>query len=802
MARKRIAARKGWLRGWGQDVGFAARNLRRRRLFSVGASILLGLGVAACATVFSFLHAILVAPLPFPQPDRLVRIEGVRDELRPGVGPYRNLTLQDVDAVTGVDGIEAAAGMMPVGKYPLTGAGRAEMISGAPVAPGFFRTLGVLPRLGRPLEVADGQQGAERVVILGHGIWLQRFGGDPDVLGRPIMLNNERHVIVGVMPPGFGFPAGAELWLPLQHNAFVDRFPVTVAIARKGPGMDDDRLEESVSALLAARRESAARQGAAGARVTPLHARMVEEVRSALLFLGIAALVVLLVVSSNLGGLLAARASARSREMAIRRSLGAGPERVRRLLTLESLYIGLAGGLFGIVLTAVVLRAVVTTSPRDLPFRDAVGLTPAVVICSIGLALFASLVSAILSLRALRGAASRGAVGLQGTMRGSARVAGASLGVTFQVALATALLLGAGLLLRSFWNAVQVDPGVRVDNVLTAYVRLPPERYEGREVEFFEQALSRLRRFAMVESATYSLFSPLQGAIPAGAAEVQGDQDALMAGVLPVEPGYFRVMGIPLLQGRSFQDSDDEDAPPVAVVSRKVAAQMEGDPAIGQPIHWGGADYRVVGVVADVRQEGLLDEQTALLYVPFRQQLDRGSAALILRTTGAPMAMAESVRTVIAGIDRDAPVDDIRTLSAALSTSLAQPRFYAVMVGAFGGLTLVLAVAGLYAAILLMVHRRIFEFGLRAALGARPRDNLFLVLGRGMATSSVGALTGLGVGLYLGEAARGLLYQIEPTDPLTVAAAGGLMFLASLAAVITPALIAAKVDPMRALQSE
>jgi predicted permease len=471
--------------------------------------------------------------------------------------------------------------------------------------------------------------------------------------------------------------------------------------------------------------------------------------------------------------------------------------------------IGLGGAIVGLLATGLVLDTVVSLSPADLPFRDAVSIDGHVLATGLVLALVGGLLTGLLPAfrtgRAGVGAGLNDRSARSGLLDG--RGAGGRMAVIAQVALATLLLTAAGVLVTSFGRAIRVDPGVRTDHILTASVTLSRDRYgdTADQLAFFDRALERLNVLPGVQGAAVSLFAPLRGGLPFGLSrspETPAAETELPADIYPVSPTYFSIMGIEVLEGRGIRQSDDADAEPVVVLSRQAARTYWPDgSAVGRMLYYGGTGYRVVGVVSDVRQSGLLEEQRPLAYFPFHQY-PFNAGSFILRTVGDPMHTAPELRAIVQALDPELPVDRVETLADAVWSSLAEPRFYAVLVGTFGVLALLLASAGVYAVVLLAVRRRLFEFGVRAALGARPTENLGLVLRQGLVMGALGVLTGSLAARAVVDLLAGVLYQTDPHAPAVAVFAAVLMLIATVTATLSPAMAAARVDPVEALRAD
>lgn len=789
-----------------EDVRDAARGLRRRPLFAIAGVGLLACGLAASSTVFSFVEAVMLRPLPMiPDADRLIRVQERAAGDRPGRSPFHNVIPADMERIGAVvPSLEATAAMLDGGSIAFSGPDGATRIPAVRTTAGFFEVVGVAPALGRAFTPEDERQGAAPVVILSHAAWQRVFGGRMDALGSPMTLFFRSHAVIGVMPRGFDFPGGPDVYLPLTSSPFTTRFHVATGLARVREGVPLERVRAEIDAAVAALAADAPAAGhGVGARVMTWRDSVTERVRPALRILVVAAALVLALATANLGGLLTDRATARLRELSVRRSLGATTGRVVRLLLAEGLLLGAGGAVAGSLITALTLRTVVALSPADLPFRDAVRLDLRVLAFTALLAVVTGVVAGLVpAIRTRRGPLVAGERS-DGALR-PAR--GSGLLVAGQIAVAVLLMSSAGLLLRSFATALRVDPGVRTEGVLTAGVTLSQRtRYpdDARQLAFFREVLDLMRAMPGVTAAEVGIYAPLSGALPVELSRQAGSDGFQTLYLNAVSAGFLPLLRVPLLEGRRFEPRDDDErAERVALVSRLAAARLfPGEPAVGQMIHREDQGYRVIGIVADVRQEGPLEEARPMVYVPFRQY-PFGAGTFVITGSLDPGVMGNALRGVIRRLDPGLPVDRMETLASIVDESLAQPRFYSVTVGVFGALALGLAVAGLYAVVAFAARRRMFEFGVRSALGARPRDNLWLVYRQGLILAFAGVVAGLVLALYAGRAIGGLLYQTEPSDPLTLAFAAGSTLLIALAAVVTPAVRAARVDPVVALRTE
>ncbi len=795
-----------------QDLRYALRQLVRNPVFALACLLTLALGLGATTAIYSVVDAVLLTPLPYPDPDRLVRVwhhNERNDEPKETVAyeTFRELT-------DGVPAIEAAAAISPHWSFTVRSPGEPERVHGYWVSASFFDLLGIRPTLGRGLLPADDAPGADPAAVLDHGFWQRKFGGDPEVVGGSVQLGSTAVTIVGVMPPEFRFGEDVALWMPLALNPIVGngrqvRWVDVVARLAPRASVADARRQ---TRAFAARLEEAypAEHEGLGATVQNLHTATVGDVRPALWTLlgGVAFL--LLIACSNLGNLLLARTSARRSELAVRGSLGASPARIGRQLLTESLTVGLLGGALGVLVGLWMLELFRSLGPQDLPRLREVGLDARVLGVAGLLTLLVGLALGVLpTLFAtsrkrhawLKEAGRTGSAGGRG-LRDSLIVA--------QVALAVVLLAGAGLLLRSFLQVTDVDPGFRAEGVLTLQFARPPELDDPAAVTFYDRLFENLEALPAVSAAGAVTRLPLGGNISTRL-DVRGR--AFEEGELPeVEfrragGRYFEAMGIPVLRGRPFDERDRPDGAPVLIVSRSAAEHLwPGEDPVGGQVRFGfQADdapwLEVVGVVGDVKHFGLEADAPPTVYVPFSQG-PPGSPLLAVRTPGDPRAIAGPVRETLLALAPGIVTWDLRPMTGHLADSLASRRFLLLLVGLFGALALALAAIGIYGVMAFGVRRRTREIGVRMALGADRRALVRMVVGRGLRLSGAGLLLGLVAALVLTRLIRGLLFGVSPTDPVALTTVvlllGGVAALASW----LPSRLAVRVDPMAVLREE
>jgi len=791
-----------------QDLRFAIRQLLRSPGFAVVAILTLALGIGANTAVFSVVDAVLLRQLPFAEPDRLVT---------PGymmTGEYllvrdRSRTLDDI-------ALQASLG------FNLSGEGDPRRVSGARVSANLFAVLGATPILGRGFLEGEDRRGADPVVVLGHGLWVERFEADPDVVGRETLVDGEPRIIVGVMPPGFRFPDDAiRLWVPFAFDpsdaAALWGGAGGQAVARLAEGASVAGAQTELRALAPDIRAantlwSPPPDFGATREVVPLHDTIVRGVRTRLWVLLGAVGFVLLIACANVANLLLARAAGREREVALRNALGAGRSRIARQLLTESALLGGLGGALGLLFAVWGVRLLVGSLPADIPRAAGIGIDPRVM----GFTLAASAIATLLfgSFPALRSIPRDLRSTLKSGERGASPASGRLAGplVTAEFALAVVLVIGAGLLIRSFGELSRVDPGFESEGLITSRVTPPETDYPDAASRraFYDELLTRVRALPGVREVDAVDRIPLASGSYAGFAfEIEDDPyvpgtEAPVVGDRRVTPGYLRTMGIPLLRGRGLEETDREGSPKVALINQTMArTYWPGEDPIGLRFKevWLDEWTIVVGVVGDVRTYGLASEVEAEIYRPFAQMPTR-ELSLAVRATGDLAGLADGLRAAVAAIDPHVPVTEIRPVARIVEASMAGSRFTMALVGAFALLALALAAVGIYGVLSYTVGRRTREIGVRVALGARAADVLGSVLGRALVLSGAGAAVGVVGALGATRLLESLLYGVAATDPLTFVAVPLALVAVALLASYVPARRATRIDPMTALRQE
>ncbi|HEX7049883.1 MAG TPA: ABC transporter permease [Longimicrobiales bacterium] len=810
-----------------QDIRYALRTLRRAPGFTAVAVLTLALGIGANTAIFSVVNGVLLHPLPYPEPDRLVGVyqlwQGDRAVMTPA--NFRDVRQQ----ATGADGTSSPVleEMAPYYRsdFTLTGSGDPVRLQGVEVGAGFFDVLGVAPVLGRTFRPDENEPGRTRVAILSHRLWQQRFGAEPEIIGRVIRLDGNPYEVVGVMPEGFSFPAERDVWTPIEYDAeFMSENSrgawYLSVVGRLAPGVSEEQAASRVAAI-GRRLEKAYPQvnTNVGMTVLSLHDAMVGDVRTALWVLLGAVGFVLLIACANVANLLLARAASREGELAVRAALGAGRGRLIRQLLTESLILGALGGAAGLLLAVWGTGFLVALQPRNVPRLDEVTVDGTVIAFTAAIALLTGLLFGLVpalqtartELAATLREGGRGAL----AAKGSARVRNAL--VVAEMALAVILLAGAGLLINSFARLQRVDPGFRAEGALAFRLSLPGVAYneESARAAFYDRLIERLEALPGVRSAGAIMALPLSGFSFTFTFNVEGREPAQPGSdqslqTRVVTPGYFRTMGIPLLRGRAFTAQDRADAPQVVLISESAVRRYfpDEDP-IGRRITlgWGRGPGRpnvggvIVGVVGDVKQFELAEEQSAVVYVP-HAQVPVGGMTLVVRTAVPPLTLAGAVRREVGALDADLPIAELRTLEQLVARSISQPRFYMLLLAVFAGVALALAAIGTFGVMTYAVAQRTREIGIRMALGADPGSVRRLVVGRALAL----AATGLGVGLLgalaLTRLLGSLLYGVTATDPLTYGAVALTLIGVAFLAGYLPARGATRVDPTVALRAE
>jgi len=801
-----------------QDLAYAVRRLARAPGFTLIAVATLALGIGADSAIFSVVSAVLLRPLPYPEPERLVQVAQTwRGKSTEVYSPQNFLDVQ-----TEAGSFESMAAING-GGITLTGSGAALRVESAEVSASFFDVLRARPSLGRGFEPNENEPGYTKVAVLGHELWRSRFGADPSLVGQTVQLNREPHLVVGVASRGFAFPEGTQIWTPIEYDP---RFRSNSrgawylgVIARLKPGASVPGAREEVATIggrLA--REYPDENEGVGATVTPLHESLVGRSRPALLVLLGAVGLVLLIACVNVANLLLARMAARETELAVRSALGAGRGRLLRQLLTESVLLAALGGLAGLLLASLLLDSLLALQPEGVARLGEVRIDRAVVAFSAALSLATGLLFGVFPALQVTRATSAQALREAGrgllSRRGGRLCAGLVVG---QMALAMVLLAGAGLLVRSFFGLVRVDPGFRPESALTFRLSLPEQAYasEERRGAFFDDALQRLAGLPGVRSTAAVAGLPLGGMQFQISFEVTGrppippaQQPSLEVRVATA--GYFELMGIPIQRGRSFERTDGSESPQVVLLNESAQrAFFAGEDPLGKRITLGlGREEgkprpggEVVGIVGDVKESSLSEKAPPTIYLPYAQ-LSLSSMNVLLRTAVPPRSLAPAAEAAVHRLDPELPVAGMRTLEEVVGRSVSEPRFYTLLLATFAVVALLLAALGIFGVMSFAVVQRHREIGIRVALGAHAADVLRMVLGRAIGLVALGVGGGLLGALALSRTVRSLLFNLSPTDPATLGAVAVLLTLVALLASYLPARRATQVDPLEALRSE
>jgi putative ABC transport system permease protein len=805
-----------WIQDFLQDFRCAARTLRKSPAFTAVAILTLALGIGANSAIFSVVDAILLRPLPYPQPDRLVRIweSSVRyDSSRNVVNPFNFLDWRDRSQ--SFESMAAISGLMT----NLSSHGQPVAVPGMQVSPEFFSILRVAPFLGRAFTPADGVPGQDRSVILSYDLWHRQFGDDGSLVGQKIDVDGSPYEVIGVMPKGFSFPKmKAEVWTPLALERTDDykggRY-LTV-VARLKPGVSIAQAQQDmlrVTDFTAQARPDFNKNWSAN--VVPMLEDATHLVRRPLWVLLAAVGFLLLISCANVANLLLMRGTSRLRELAVRSSLGAARSRIIRQLFAESLLLSLAGMLVGLLFASLGLSALLALIPQSapLPRSEPISIDARVLLFTFFASLFTAVLFGLipafrLSLidlqNALKQGSLRSGVGGHQTLR--------RIFVVAEVALALLLSVGAGLMLRSLARLTSVDPGFRPEHLLTMHVWTSPSRYSDnlKRSQYLDRILIELRGTPGVQAAGSVHFLPLMDQI-SGSCFSPADQPAPTPAESPsaqfliISSGYFRTMGTALLAGRDFEPRDDFNASPVLIVNHAFVDHFfPGQNVLGKQLNvcWTlTKPVQIVGVVADARQAGLDDAPEPTIFLS-NSQAPMYFATLVIRATSDPLQIARDAEAAVHRVDPDQAVSDIQTMETVFSNSVSGPRFQTVLLLVFAALAIALAMIGVYGVVSYSVSQRIAEIGIRVALGARSSDVFRLVLREAITLSAIALALGLLGSLALGHVLQSLLFEVTPTDPATLATVAAVVLAVSVLAAALPARRATTIDPLTALRYE
>jgi putative ABC transport system permease protein len=809
-----------------QDLKFACRHLLKSPGFASVAILIMALGIGANTAIFSVVHAVLLEPLPYSDPDRLVQIWHV-----PPQSSFPGMTQFSVSAANFLDwqkqnDVFSEMALYSGASYDITGQGKPGTVIASTVTSSFFSVLGVQPIYGRVFAPEEDQPGKNKEIILTWKLWQSRYGSDPNVVGRTVTLDGTPYIIVGVMGPKMTKPDFAQAWTPLgltAQEASVRGEHHFMSVARLKPGVTREQAQAEMNTI-SHRLEQAypADDKGWGATVISLRDDVVGDVRPALLMMLGAVAFVLLIACANVANLIFARVFSRRKEVAIRSALGASRSRIVQPLLTESVLIAVCGGALGLGLAHFGIDLLLKFFADKLPRMGEIGLSTPVLLFTLGLSVLTGLLSGLLpAMGMIKGDVNESlkqGLGRLDSDSGSSFTRSALVSV--EVALSIVLLIGAGLMLRSLWNLQAINPGFDSHNVLTLALEVSHRQFTMpiEESQFFDQALQRVRSLPGVESAGAIDNLPLTGGSNQPVA-VEGRPDVPMSeqpevSVRVVTPGYLQAMHIPMLEGRDIQESDTSASAGVAVISKTMANQFwPNQSPIGRHLKltfFPDKERTVVGVVGDVKQQGLNSTAgIATLYWPMAQQGDSSTApwrpyglSMVVSTTKAPQTIAPSVTNAIAQVNSAIPVDNVITLEDFIGSTLTQQSFNMQLLAIFGLLALILCSIGIYSVLAYAVKRRMREIGLRLAFGASFRDVVSLVIAQGMKPTLIGIGIGLVAAVALGRIASSVIYGVSARDLATFASATLVIVLIAFAASLIPALRATRVDPLKVLHEE
>jgi putative ABC transport system permease protein len=796
-----------------QDIRYGVRVLARSPGFTLVAVLSLALGIAANTSIFSIVYAVLLRPLPFAEPSQLVAVDGGGDLIKTFTESPADFLATDYETTS----FESLAAYDNEGSVNLTEGGEPERILTTRVSANFLPTLGVNPMIGRNFSTAEGKVGADRVVMLGHGLWERRFNANRDTIGKTIKLNGQSFSVIGVMPEGFEFPqynGKAEMFVPLiWHDDLMAKEGIFIqVIGRLKTGVTLERAQVEMNTITQ-RVQQQAGQKVDPIRLTLLSKEFSKHVGAALWILLGAVGFVLLIGCANVAGLLLERAASRQKELAVRAAVGARRGRLVRQLLTESVLLASLGGGVGVLLSWLSLNALVSISPVQIPQVYAIEINPAVMLFTLGASLVTGVVFGLapalqFSKPNLNDLLKEGGKGL--TVRRSRL---RQLLIISELAIALVLLVGATLMLKTFRNFMSLEKGFDSSGVLTLEISPPAAKYKDKkqQVDFYRRTIESIRDVPGVLSVGGANHIPLaskQGRmiVPLfvegrpSADEWPGSGDYRV-----ISPDYFRAMGMTLLKGRAFQNQDDQKSQRVVIVNEAVVRQLfPGEEPIGKRLMIFDArekPYEIVGVVADTRNWGLAEKPMPEFYLSY-QQAAPPFLGLAVRTKGDPRRLIEEIRHAVATVDPDQALYNVVTMEQALGDSISKERFAMFMLALFAAMAFILAIGGIYGVMSYSVTQRTHEIGVRVALGAKGPDVVMMIVRQGIVLIGIGITIGLGSSFALTRVLASLLYGVKPTDPAVFSAAALLLGLVALFACYVPARRAARVNPMDALRYE
>ena len=794
-----------------QDIRYALRSFARAPGFTLVALVTLALGIGGTTTIFSIVDGVVLRPLPYPDPARILRVVHTTsrgDDAAFSPADYLDIT-RDATNLSMVAGYREDI-------VDLTGRGEPIRVRGLQTTSAFFDVFGAPPLIGRTYHAATDKPGAA-VAVIGEQVWRQQFGGEASAVGSRIRLNGAPTEIIGVVAASFRHPLTTDVWMLSPETVPVSPIPIDEGLAEREVQYFNAVARLGANSLMADAREQLRSIGARLAKefpdtnsaesfdAKPLADSLVSDVRSGLFLLLGAVGFVLLIACANVAGLLLARGTARRRELAVRTALGAGRGRLMQQLLTESLVLAAAGGLLGILVAAWGLSLLVWFAPDNLPRLDEVTLD-----WRVGLFAFAAtlLVGVLFGLTpAMQASQPHLNTDLKdGGRPGTSRTGVRSALVVAEVALALVLLIGAGLMVTSLERLRSVDPGFRTNELITVELPLPQKRYdEAAQRRFYAGVLERLQANPLTSQSAMLFPFPLGGSNAQAAFQVEGQPEKAraerpIAELNSISPGYLRTAGVRLIDGRDFAATDGAEAPPVALVNEAALREFGGKSPIGQRVNL-GSFVTVVGVVSDIRRRALDTPPRPAVYLPYSQFVLPYMGVMVRTDTGAA-ATAAAVKSAVAEMDPELPIGDVKTIEQMIGESTGQPRFRSFLLASFAGLALLLAAVGVYGLISFTVAQRVPEIGVRLALGANPWQVFRLVIGDGLRLAVAGIVLGMVAAVAATRLVSGLLFNTSTTDPLIYASLSLLLLTMAALACYVPARRAMRIDPMTALRSE
>jgi putative ABC transport system permease protein len=806
-----------------QDLRFGFRTLTKSPGFAVVALLTLALGIGANSAIFSVINAILLRPLSYKNPEQLILVNHNYQKINLkasvsafGFAHYRD-NAKSFESLTAVTGWAAN----------LTGEGEPERLTGQNVSANFFELLGANAAMGRTFAVGEDSEGKNRVVVLSHAFWQRRFGGDQNILNKTLSLNGENYTVVGVMPPSFQygreFGMIVDLWSPivftpqqLSSNSITNEF--LSVIGRLRPGVSQQQAQAEMHNIASSLRQQYM-QGADATNwdllLTSFRQQVVGDISTMLWIVMLVVGFVLLIACANVANLLLARAAARQKEIAVRTALGARRWRIIRQLLTESMLLSVVGGAFGLLIGYWGVKALVALNEDRIPRAHEISLDWKVLLFTFGVSIVTGILFGIVP------AIQTTKTDLHETLKEGGRNAAATTKqwirsslVVVEIALALAVLVGAGLLVKSFLHVQQVNPGFNPEGLLTMHLSLPMTKYSEapQRANFYKQVINDVRSLPGVQSVGAVSVLPLSGGGSSGSFRIEGrdvppGQSSPHGARWAATPDYFKTMGIPLIRGRYFEERDTAEALPVAIIDQSLAQKYwpNEDPLGKRMVFEGTRDNplwrEIVGIVGHVKHTDLEGESRAQYYMP-HQQRPQPNMALVIRTPNDPNALAGSVRGIIKSVDSDLPVFRVRTMDQFVADSMTQRKFALLLICVFACLALLLSAIGLYGVMAYSVTQRTHELGLRMALGAQASDVLKLVVKQGMLLAVIGLGLGVVGAIFLSRLMKTMLFNVSATDPLVFVGIALTLAAVALLACFVPARRATKVDPMVALRYE